>query len=155
MPRLAVTSLYCEEQNEPSKPDAQLILVPDDPAERDKMLAELYAESFDHGEEEEITVTETAEYGDLQVSSGTNDVHLFVTFVKLPGEDDELKIVASLTSEAFYDADDIPMVDGDRCRYWGAFEDSPVPNYRVWVLFNREPKSEEEAETLVRAYFGE
>ena len=67
---------------------------------------------------------------------------------------DELKVVVALTSEMFYDADDVPMVEGGVFRYWGAFEDSPVPNYRVWVAFNREPESQEEAEKVVRAYFG-
>ena len=67
---------------------------------------------------------------------------------------DELMVVAALTSEMFFDADDIPMVESGIFRYWGAFEDSPVPGHRVWVAFNREPVNQEEAEKVVRAYFG-
>lgn len=67
----------------------------------------------------------------------------------------ELRVVEALTSEVFFDADDIPMTNNDRCRYWGAFEDSPVPNYRVWILFNREPNNQEEAEQVAKEYFGE
>jgi len=67
----------------------------------------------------------------------------------------ELTVIAALTSEMFYDADDIPMLDKGVFRYWGAFEDSPVPNYRVFVIFNREPVSEEEAEAAARAWFGD
>ncbi len=64
------------------------------------------------------------------------------------------KILVLLTDGQFHDADDIPMIDNDTCRYWGAFEDSPEPNTRVWVLFDRKPESYEEAYRLVREYLG-
>lgn len=66
-----------------------------------------------------------------------------------------LFIVESMTSDDCMDPDDIPMCDEGNERYWGAFEDSPVPHIRVWVRFNREPNSQEEAEEVARAYFGE
>jgi hypothetical protein len=65
----------------------------------------------------------------------------------------KLEVREALTSEMFYDADDIPMLDTGVFRYWGAFEDSPVPNHRVFVIFNREPVNEEEAEAAARAHF--
>ena len=47
------------------------------------------------------------------------------------------KIVDYITSDAVHDADDVPMYeDGKRAFYWGAWPDSPVPNVRVWVLFD-------------------
>jgi len=67
---------------------------------------------------------------------------------------DELQVVVALTSEAFYDVDDTPTYENDVCRYWAALEDSPVPNYRVWVVFNRKPKDNAEAEATAREHFG-
>ena len=68
---------------------------------------------------------------------------------------DELTVRIALTSEMFHDVDDIPMLNDGVFRYWGAYEDSPVPNHRVFVAFNREPTDEAEAERVVRAYFGD
>ena len=67
----------------------------------------------------------------------------------------ELTVRTVITSEGLQDADDIPMLDDGVFRYWGAFEDSPVPHHRVFVIFNREPVSEEEAEAAARAWFGD
>ena len=54
-----------------------------------------------------------------------------------PQERSMTKIVAYITSDAVRDADDVPMYeDGKRAFYWGAWPDSPVPNVRVWVLFD-------------------
>jgi len=66
-----------------------------------------------------------------------------------------LRVVESITSDDVMDPDDIPMDDDGDCRYWGAFADSPVPHSRVWVRFNREPNTQEEAEEVARAYYGE
>lgn len=160
MPRLAIILWYMEYQNEPSKPNEQLVALPDDQAERDKMLAQLYVGECgdDDVSEADVTVEEChdrdAYYGDLQVGNNSG-THMFVTYAKLPGEDGPLQVVESLTSEMFHDPDDIPMTDEGCCRYWGAFEDSPVPHYRVWVRFNREPENQAEAEQVARAYFGE
>lgn len=66
-----------------------------------------------------------------------------------------LQVMETVTSDDVMDPDDVPMDDDGDCRYWGAFEDSPVPHSRVWVRFNREPNSQDEAEEVARAYFGE
>lgn len=68
---------------------------------------------------------------------------------------DPLRVVASITSEQTHDPDDVPFYDDGVCRHYGAFPDSPVPNVRVFVVFNREPKSEEEAMAACRELFGE
>ena len=65
---------------------------------------------------------------------------------------DELKIVASITSDDVYDADSVPTYDKGVCRYWGAFEDSPIPDVRLFVVFNREPTSEQEAFDTAKAW---
>ncbi len=65
---------------------------------------------------------------------------------------DELKVMASVTSDMVHDPDDIPMYDSGNCRYWGAFNDSPIPNVRVFVVFNQEPQSEEEALGVAKAW---
>lgn len=67
----------------------------------------------------------------------------------------ELTVRHALTTESLHDPDDIPMLNEGVFRYWGAFEDSPVPHHRVFVIFNREPVSEEEAEAAARAWFGD
>lgn len=67
----------------------------------------------------------------------------------------ELEVVEAVTSYEVQDPDDVPMGDEGRERYWGAFPDSPIPDARVWVLFNREPNDQDEAERVARAYFGE
>jgi len=69
--------------------------------------------------------------------------------------DGELQVMASICSEDVHDADSVPQYDEGVCRYWGAWPDSPIPNHRLFVVFNREPKSEEEAFDAAKAYCGE
>ena len=66
-----------------------------------------------------------------------------------------LKVEETVTSYEVQDPDDVPTGDEGRERYWGAFPDSPIPDARVWVCFNREPNSQDEAEQVARAYFAE
>lgn len=68
---------------------------------------------------------------------------------------DQLRIVASITSDQTNDPDDVPMYDEGNCRYWGAWDDSPIPNVRLFVVFNREPATDEEATETAKAHFGE
>jgi len=88
MPKLAITVFYMEGQNAPSKPDSDLITLPDDEVKRDQMLIERYrSETSAHHWIENVTVTPTQEYGDLQVSSDNSDIHMFVTFA-IPSDDE-------------------------------------------------------------------
>jgi len=49
------------------------------------------------------------------------------------------KIVVSISSEQLHDTDDVPThEDGKRAFYWGAWEDSPIPKVRLWVLFDQD-----------------
>ena len=90
MSRLAVILWYQEEQNEPSQPESDLVRLPDDPVERDKVLTTMFASGYDEGREEgdtetvEIT-TESCYYGDVQASCG--GVHMFATYVTLPEDE--------------------------------------------------------------------
>lgn len=64
-------------------------------------------------------------------------------------------IVAYITSEAVHDPDDVPMYeDGKRAFHWGAWPDSPIPNIRLWVLFNQDVTPEVAFE-IAKAQFGE
>ena len=95
MPKLAIVVWYQEYQNEPSKPDKGLVSLPDDPDERDKMLAELFVVGY--GDEvlvSDVTVEDTdgkngGEYGDLQVGNDSG-IHMFVTYAELPDRSAEL-----------------------------------------------------------------
>ena len=82
MPKLAIVLWYMEDQNEPSKPNRELIELPDDPVKRDAFLIAEYFAGYGEEDPGEVTVTETNGYGDLQVSSG--GVHMFVTYAELP-----------------------------------------------------------------------
>ncbi len=66
-----------------------------------------------------------------------------------------LKVVAVITSDETNDPDDVPTYDNGNCRSWGAWSDSPLPDTRVFMVFSREPVSEEEAYQVAKAYFGE
>ena len=37
--------------------------------------------------------------------------------------------------------------------YFGAFSESPEPNERVFLIFNRQPKNDQEAEDLIKKEF--
>lgn len=67
----------------------------------------------------------------------------------------ELFVRAAITSEMVHDADDVPQFTDGIFDYWGAFEDSPVPHHRVFVIFNREPVDAAESEAAARAYFSD
>ena len=58
---------------------------------------------------------------------------------------DPLTLVASITSDQVHDPDDVPMHEDGNCRFWGAWPESPIPNIRVFAVFNREPVDETEA----------
>jgi len=62
----------------------------------------------------------------------------------------KLQVIASITGDQVHDQDDVPTVVTANCRYWGAFPDSPVPNTRVWVMFNRDPVSGQEADEAAK-----
>ncbi len=68
---------------------------------------------------------------------------------------DELRIVASIMSYQVQDPDDVPTHNEGVCRYWGAFDDSPCPDMRIFVVFNRQPKDENEAFQTVKTHFSE
>ena len=63
-----------------------------------------------------------------------------------------LKIKAVITSDDVHDPDSVPLYNEGVCRYWGAWPDSPIPDVRVFVVFDREPKNDEEAHTAAKAY---
>ena len=66
---------------------------------------------------------------------------------------DKLRVVCYITSEMVHDADDLPDYDGGNCRYYGAYPDNPIPNERLFVVFNREPSNNEEAlETVTKRF---
>lgn len=65
----------------------------------------------------------------------------------------ELTIVACITSDDVHDADSVPSYDEGNCRYWGAYEDSPIPDVRLFCVFNREPVDAAEAHAVASAYF--
>ena len=70
-------------------------------------------------------------------------------------EEQTLEIEECITSADVNDPDDVPTTDTGKCRYWGAFEDSPIPHERVWVMFNRHPLDETEVAEAVQEYFGD
>jgi hypothetical protein len=83
MSRLAIVSWYLEYQNAPSKPDKELIIIPEDETKRDELLrAQYVAECGPEVTLADVTVEETEEYGDLQVSH--DGTHMFVTYAVLP-----------------------------------------------------------------------
>lgn len=65
-----------------------------------------------------------------------------------------LTVKACITSEDVHDSDSVPMHDEGICRYWGAFPDSPLPDARVFAVFNREPVSAEEAHAAAKEWLG-
>jgi len=65
----------------------------------------------------------------------------------------KLIAVAGIWSELVNDPDDVPQYNKGVCRYWGAWPDSPLPDERLFVVFNREPKSEEEAFAAAKEQF--
>lgn len=69
----------------------------------------------------------------------------------------KLQALVIITSDDVNDPDNVPMnTDHPHTRYWGAWDDSPLPGTRSWVLYNREPETEEEArQALITACFGE
>ena len=82
---LGVLSYYTECQNEPSKPDSDLITVPEFDHEREALMRALMAESLDSDSDCPVTYSETEhrEYCDFCVSC--DDTHIFLTLVNLPG----------------------------------------------------------------------
>lgn len=65
------------------------------------------------------------------------------------------QIVVSITSEDTRDPDDVPMYeDGKRAFYWGAWDDSPIPNVRLWVLFDQDVTPDVAFE-IAKAAFGD
>ena len=88
--KLAIVMNYMEDQNEPSRPDRELVFVPDDPVQRKAMLLkewELHNEDDEEDEDkvgyEDICIDEDVdgEYGDIDVSY--DGIHLLFTFVDL------------------------------------------------------------------------
>lgn len=91
--RPAIIIPYFEDQNEPSQPLRQLVLVPDDIEGCETLLRDIWKTVFlgvgkdadtlqDHGLEsdKEIVVTrDNLEYGDFQASWGPE--HIFITFL--------------------------------------------------------------------------
>jgi hypothetical protein len=67
-------------------------------------------------------------------------------------ESDNLKVMAVITSDDVHDPDLVPTYSGGCCYYWGAFKDSPIPDVRVFVVFNKEPDSDSEAFDVVKSH---
>ena len=64
----------------------------------------------------------------------------------------DLYVVCHVTSEMVFDADDVPYVNSGVCRSWSASdEDNPLPDLRLFVVFNREPRDFEEAILVAKA----
>ena len=64
----------------------------------------------------------------------------------------DLYVVCHITSEMVSDADDVPYVNRGVCRSWSASdEDNPIPDLRLFVVFNREPRDFEEAISTTKA----
>lgn len=83
--RLAAIVGYVCDQNEPSKPDKELVWLPDDNAACEPILRELYKTSFNDEATDDDLVFEECRggyYGDLQI--GYDDSYLFATFVEVP-----------------------------------------------------------------------
>jgi hypothetical protein len=77
--------------------------------------------------------------------------------IELDPETEELQILDSIHQEALScgDADDIPMYEGPGyCCYWGAYPDSPIPDQRLFIVFNRKPKDDDEAMQVAKEHFG-
>jgi hypothetical protein len=78
---------------------------------------------------------------------------------------EELRAVIGLVSSMFKDADDLPSEDGGIYRFWSSCEEdldedeekelavNLVPGEQVFVVFNREPKDEDEAWRVAEEYF--
>lgn len=63
------------------------------------------------------------------------------------------KMVVHIIQDHVGDPDDVPVYDdGVRCFYWGAFEDSPIPNRRTWVLFDGDTTREEAYKAIVELF---
>lgn len=80
----AICLPYSTYQNEPSVPIKRIIEIPDDVAVRDKLLADLFTEYVCGGDVHPVTIKEGGRgcYGDLIVSSGDDDVFMFVTYIE-------------------------------------------------------------------------
>ena len=65
----------------------------------------------------------------------------------------KLIMVAGIWSELVNDPDDVPTLNGGVHRYWGAWPDSPLPDQRLFAIFNREPNSEAEAFAAAKEQF--
>lgn len=83
----AIVLYYLIDQNEPSQPDANLVMVPDDPKEREEFLQALWAGVGDSL----ATIDEDSGYGDIQIGDG--DSFFFLTFVKNAVQDSSWVIV--------------------------------------------------------------
>lgn len=82
MPKPAVSLFYVSEQNSPSKPDAKVLLLPDDVAERKEHLLKEFSECFgDEGATPTVSEIPT-EYADITLSH--EDTYVFITYVELP-----------------------------------------------------------------------
>lgn len=84
--KYAICVYYLIDQNEPSKPDSELVWIPDDPVERDKLLRELWSESCcgnDEGDEGDVEISvndDPNDYGDVQIGDGSS--YMYFTFIK-------------------------------------------------------------------------
>jgi hypothetical protein len=83
----AIATPYAVGQNEPSRPLAKLVDIPDDVTERDHMLTELF---FTHAlgmeddcDRPELTIKEgwNDRYGNLTVYCATHEIFLFLVYV--------------------------------------------------------------------------
>ena len=78
---LAIMVWYNEDQNEPSKPESDLVLLSKDPGARRERMIQLFIEgSGEDVTEDDLSFRLMQEYGDFVVSFG--GVHLFFTLVK-------------------------------------------------------------------------
>ena len=80
MPKKAIFLTYLCDQNEPSQPQRQVFVLPDDEAKRDAALRAFYQECvLDSDEDEEVPITtDHPYYGDITVG---DDPYMFVTFL--------------------------------------------------------------------------
>jgi hypothetical protein len=79
----AICLPYCVDQNEPSKPLKQIISIPDNVVDRDKLLKSLFIEHVCEVDGDDIEVIDGNEndYGDVIVCYG-DDMFVYVTFIE-------------------------------------------------------------------------
>lgn len=81
--RQAIALPYCSGQGEPSRPVKQLVNVPDNVAERDAMLKQLFVETVYDGvtvDKVDVCPCDADDYGDLVVEA-RGGYYLYITFL--------------------------------------------------------------------------